>query len=88
MSGNPSAFYLSSCLVSKGYSLNLQKRYRNSDWLNIIGIGAMIRSGHDVGYENAINAFQQQSGLFIHPSGKTALSLLGKLHYLELSQKK
>ena len=41
-----------------------------------------------VGYEGAIYALQQQAGLFVHPAGKTALSLLGKAHYLELSPKK
>jgi len=48
----------------------------------------MIRSGDDVGYEGAIYALQRQAGVFIHPAGKTALSLLGKSHYLELSPKK
>ncbi len=86
---NPTGIvYLSSWLVEQGYSLDLQKRYRNSDWLTSIGTGAMIRSGDDVGYEGAIYALQEQAGLFIHPAAKTALSLLGKAHYLELSQKK
>lgn len=80
--------YLSSWLVKQGYSLDLQKRYRNSDWLTSIGTGAMIRSGDNVGYEGAIFALQKQVGQFIHPAGKTALSLLGKAHYLELSPKK
>jgi len=80
--------YLTSWLVKQGYSLDLQKRYRDSDWFSSIGTGAMIRSGDDVGYEGAIYAFQQQVGLYIHPAGKTALSLLGKAHYLQLSPKK
>ena len=89
LSTNPSGIvYLSSWLVKQGYSLDLQKRYRNSDWLTSIGTGAMIRSGDNVGYEGAIYALQEQAGLFIHPAGKTALSLLGKSHYLELSPKK
>ncbi len=80
--------YLSSWMVKQGYSLDLQKRYRNSDWLKSIGTGAMIRSGDDVTYEGAIYALQEQACQFIHPAGKTALSLLGKAHYLELSPKK
>lgn len=89
LSTHPSGIvYLSSWLVKQGYSLDLQKRYRNSAWLTSIGTGAMIRSGDDVGYEGAIYALQAQAGLFIHPAAKTALSLLGKAHYLELSQKK
>ena len=89
LSTHPSGIvYQSSWLVKQGYSLDLQKRYRKSDWLTSIGTGAMIRSGDNVGYEGAIYALQQQAGLFVHPAAKTALSLLGKAHYLELSPKK
>ena len=75
-------------LADKGYSPSLQQRYRNSKWLEPIGTGAMIRAGDHVGYEGAIYAFQKQAGLSIHPGGRTALSFLGKTHYLELSAKK
>lgn len=75
-------------LKSEGYSLDLQKRYRSSNWLQSIGSGAMVRKGDKVGYEGAMYALQKQSKLFIHPGGRTALSLLGKSHYLELSAKK
>jgi len=89
LSANPSGIvFLSSWLVGQGYSLDLQKRYRKSDWFTTIGTGAMIRSGDDVGYEGAIYALQKQAGLFVHPGGKTALALLGKAHYLEMAQKK
>jgi hypothetical protein len=78
---------LSAWLAEEGYSLDLQKRYRKSHWLESIGTGAMIRAGDEVGYEGAIYALQQ-SGLTIHPAGRTALAFLGKTHYLELSAKK
>jgi len=79
---------LSSWLNKQGYSLELQKRYRKSHWLDSIGTGAMIRSGDQVDYQGAIYALQKQLELTIHPGGKTALSLLGKSHYLEISQAK
>lgn len=82
------AVLLSSWMESQGYSLDLQKRYRNSQWLQSLGTGAMIRTGDKVGYEGAIYALQNQAGYSIHPGGKTALSLLGKAHYLELAAKK
>jgi hypothetical protein len=78
---------LSSWLNKKGYSSELQKRYRKSNWLQSIGSGAMIRSGDSVGYEGALYALQQQAGQTIHHGGKTALGLQGKAHYLELSLK-
>lgn len=72
-------------LAEHGYSLDLQKRYRKSKWLESIGTGAMIRTGDQVGYEGGIYALQNESGSAVHPGGKTALSLLGKAHYLELA---
>lgn len=72
-------------LAQEGYSIDLQKHYRKGKWLQSIGRGAMVRTGDSVGYDGAVFALQHQSGLSIHPGGRTALSLLGKAHYLELS---
>jgi hypothetical protein len=84
----PGAVFLSAWLTKQDYSLGLLKRYRNSHWLESIGTGAMIRAGDSVNYEGAIYALQNQAGLTIHPGGRTALSLQGNAHYLELSTKK
>ncbi|MGN6435361.1 MAG: type IV toxin-antitoxin system AbiEi family antitoxin [Agriterribacter sp.] len=75
---------LSSWLAKQGYSIDLQKHYRKTRWLQSIGKGALIRAEDRVGYEGAIYALQSQAGSSIHPGGRTALSLLGKAHYLEL----
>lgn len=48
----------------------------------------MVRVGDDVGYEGAIYALQKQTNSTVHPGGRTALSLLGKSHYLELDARK
>ncbi len=79
---------LSSWLAEHGYSFELQKHYRKSNWLQSIGQGAHIRFNDSVSYEGAVYALQKQAGLNIHPGGRTALSLLGKSHYLELAQNK
>ena len=79
---------LSSWLKEKGYSLDLQKRYKKSGWLSSLGNGAMIRSGTEVDYLGAVYALQNQAGLTIHPAAKSALLLLGKTHYLELGKSK
>ncbi|MGN6490821.1 MAG: type IV toxin-antitoxin system AbiEi family antitoxin [Agriterribacter sp.] len=79
---------LSSWLAKQGYSIDLQKHYRKTKWLQSIGKGALIRTEDRVGYEGAIYALQSQAGLTIHPGGRTALSLLGKAHYLELAANK
>lgn len=79
---------LSSWLVENGYSPELQKRYRKSNWLTSIGRGAMIRTGDQVGYLGAIYALQEQAGLSIHPGAKNALLFHGKGHYLEMGRGK
>lgn len=77
--------FLSSWLVKQGYNLDLQKRYKKSNWLESIGTGAVIRSGDKVDYHGALYALQDHAGLSVHVGGRTALALLGKAHYLELS---
>ena len=79
---------LSSWLVEQGYSHDLLRKYKNSNWFTPIGSGAMIRTGEDVGYEGAIYALQEQLGLSVHLGGRTALSLLGRAHYLDFNVKK
>ncbi|MCD8539258.1 MAG: type IV toxin-antitoxin system AbiEi family antitoxin [Leadbetterella sp.] len=80
--------YLSQWLAENGYSYDLQKTYRKSNWLTSIGTGAMVRSGDDVGYLGAIYALQQYAKASVHPGGKTALALSGRSHYLEMSSRK
>lgn len=78
--------FLASWLKEKGYSLDLLKKYRTSHWLQSIGQGAMIRFGDNVDYYGAIHTIQNQAHLNIHIGARSALSLLGKSHYLEFSQ--
>jgi len=79
---------VSSWLVEQGYSLDLQKRYKKSRWFESIGTGALVRYGDQVDYLGALYALQAQLGSSLHPAAKTALSLQGKAHYLELSMKR
>lgn len=84
----PGVVFLSSWLVEKGYSPELQKRYRKSNWFTSIGMGAMIRNGDKLDYLGAIYAMQKQAGMHIHPGGKTALVLQNKAHFLEMGHGK
>lgn len=47
----------------------------------------MIRTGEEIGYEGALYTLQKQAGLNIHLGGRTALSLLGRGHYLDFNMK-
>ena len=75
----------SSWLLKEGYSLDLQKYYRKSGWLMALENGAMFRGNNQPEYEGGIYALQMQSGLSVHPGGRTALALQGKAHYIELN---
>lgn len=79
------AVYLTSWLAEKGYSDQLLHRYKKSNWITSVGIGAIIKSGDKATLEGAVFALQQQAEKGVHPGGKTALGLLGKAHYLEFS---
>ncbi|MAZ69593.1 type IV toxin-antitoxin system AbiEi family antitoxin [Porticoccus sp.] len=88
LSTQPLGVVLSSAWLAKqGYSLDLQKRYKRSHWFNSIGTGALIRHSDQVDYLGGIYALQTQLGLSVHPAAKTALSMQGKAHYLELATK-
>lgn len=78
---------LSSWLSEQGYSLDLQKRYKKSRWLESIGTGAMKRTGDRVQIEGAVYALQRQLNMSVHIGGKSALAMLGKSHYLEFNKK-
>lgn len=85
----PSGVVLASLwLVQQGYSLDLQKQYKKSRWFDSIGTGALIRHEDQVDYLGGVYALQTQLGLSAHPAAKTALSLQGKAHYLEMSSTK
>jgi len=79
---------VSSWLAEQGYSLDLQKQYRKSQWFDSIGTGALVRHDDQADYLGGIYALQSQLGLTVHPAGKTALSMQGKAHYLALAAKK
>jgi len=74
-------------LNDQGYSPGLLRTYRNSNWLQSIGRGAMKRFGAELDYLGAVHALQNQLNLSIHPAAKTALTLLGKTHYLNMAEK-
>ncbi len=83
----PGTVILAQWLLKQGYSRELQHRYIKNAWLTSIGYGAFKRTGDTVNLNGAIYALQEQVGKPIHIGGRTALSLLGYSHYLELYQK-
>jgi hypothetical protein len=82
----PGVVLTSGWLRQRGYSSELLRNYRNSQWLKTIGKGAMIRHNDTVDYLGAVFAMQQQLDLTVHPGAYTALSFLGKAHSLSFDQ--
>ncbi|SKB74004.1 Transcriptional regulator, AbiEi antitoxin, Type IV TA system [Salegentibacter holothuriorum] len=83
----PGVVLTSNWLSEQGYSPELLRKYRNSQWLFSIGTGAMIRANDQIDYLGAIYSLQQQLNLSIHPGAKTALSIQGRIHFLDFSEK-
>lgn len=81
------AIVLSSWLSSRGYSHELQTRYRKSGWFRSIGRGAMVRTGDSLKLTAAVAALQH-SDVSIHIGGRSALGLLGYAHYIEVNIQK
>ncbi len=75
---------LSSWILERGVSSQLLNRYKQNNWLESIGTGAVIRSGDQVNYQGGLYALQTQANSSVHVGGRTALSLVGRGHYLDL----
>ena len=89
LSTSPAGVVLTSSWLNKqGYSQDLQKQYRKSQWYRTIGTGALIREGDKVDYLGGIYALQAQLGMAIHPGAKTALALQGRAHYLGFNEQR
>jgi hypothetical protein len=74
-------------LEENGISRQLQQSYLKTGWLESIGHGAFKRAGDSVDWLGGLYAIQTQVGLDVHIGGRTALSMQGQAHYLELDQK-
>ena len=72
-------------LSQQGIRFDLAARYKKSGWIESLGHGAFNRAGDTITWHGALYAMQTQLGLSTHPAGKTALTLLGKAHYLPLN---
>lgn len=79
---------LSSYLNERGIGYDLQRLYRKSGWITSIGQGAVARTGDEVTWQGAVYALQQQAGMKIHVGAKTALTIQGFAHFINLAQEK
>ena len=82
----PDTVLLASWLESKGFSYDLQQRYKKSGWLQSVGVGAFKRPNEAITWQGGVYALQKQAGLAVHVGGLTALSLLGASHYMRMGK--
>jgi hypothetical protein len=81
------AIFLSSWMVAKGYSNDLQQRYIKSGWLESIGNGSFKRKGDTISIYSALYSIQNQLQKEIHIGGRTALGINNISHYIEMNPK-
>lgn len=84
----PGTIMLASWLVQNGFSHDLQQRYRKSNWLESVGVGAFKRPGETISWQGALSSLQNQTKLAIHVGGLTALAMAGFSHYLRTEKEK
>jgi hypothetical protein len=74
--------YTSKWMKNQGFSRQLIDRYKKSNWLTSVGVGAYKLANDNVNWTGAIYALQNQLQLNFHPGGKTALQIKGLAHFV------
>lgn len=74
--------YTSKWMKNQGFSRQLIDRYKKSNWLTSIGVGAYKLADDTVNWTSAFYAMQNQLKLNFHPGGKTALQIKGLAHFV------
>ena len=78
------AVILSSYLVDKGISHDLQKSYVRNGWLKRIGRGAFVFSDTSPSLEGALYSTWAQAKQSLHLGGLSALRMHGYSHFIQL----
>lgn len=78
------AVILSSYLVEKGISHDLQKSYERNGWLTRIGRGAYVFSNATPSLEGALFTTWNQAKIALHIGGLSALRMHGYSHFIQL----
>jgi len=78
----PKTVYTSSYLEKLGYGADLLNGYKETGWIRSIGRGAYVRFKEEPSWEGGVYALRQQLELPVHIGGITALTLLGRAHFI------
>jgi hypothetical protein len=80
------ALFFSSWMKENGISYELQRRYRDSEWLTSIGAGVMVRTGESPTIFGALSSMNKQTGKHFYVGGLSALELAGYTHYVPMGR--
>lgn len=80
------SLFFSSWMRENGISYELQRRYRDSEWLTTIGAGVMVRTGEKPTIYGALSSLNKQTGKHFYVGGLSALELAGYTHYVPMGR--
>lgn len=80
------SLFFSSWMRENGISYELQRRYRDSEWLTPIGAGVMVRTGENPTIYGALSSLNRQTGKHFYVGGLSALELVGYTHYVPMGR--
>ena len=80
------ALFFSSWMKENGISYELQRRYRDSEWLTPLGAGVMVRTGENPSIYGALSSLNIQTGKHFYVGGLSALGLAGYTHYVPMGR--
>ena len=80
------ALFFSSWMKENGISYELQRRYRDSEWLTPLGAGVMVRTGENPSIYGALSSLNNQAGKHFYVGGLSALELAGFTHYVPMGR--
>lgn len=81
-----SGLVFASWLKSQGYSVQLQKRYRDSGWFTALTQGVMYRTGNSLSAFSALSTCNLQTGSQYRIAAHTALEYAGYNHYVPMGK--
>jgi len=79
--------FLSSWMYENGISRELQRHYKNSQWLTPIGTGVMARTGETPTLFGALASLNEQDTKHFSIGAMSALEMHGFSHYLPMGKK-
>lgn len=73
-------------MKEQGITLQMAYRLHRSGWLQSLGRGAWKRTNDRIGWQAAVYALQTQLQLSVWPAARSALELMGHVHYIAVGE--